>query len=232
MTPAQRAIPVLVGLMLCGDSGLRLDPVAAAEGADDVVTREAVCRWAKKPPVLDGKLDDACWQEAAPITRFASYWDKDKTPRAGTRAYLVWDDEALYYAGTMTDAELRSFGKHRNDTLWDGDVFELFLKPTVNGPAYYEFQANPREFVFECAMPRRGDFPRISTQAPILGNKAVVRLEGTLDHPGDKRPELDRRGPHPLVGVPAHRRQAEAGRRVAVRGSAGTTTARRAPSRS
>ena len=33
-------------------------PVADAE----IVTREAVCRWAEQPPVLDGKLDDRCWQ--------------------------------------------------------------------------------------------------------------------------------------------------------------------------
>ena len=186
-------------------------------GRADVVTREAVCRWAAKPPVLDGKLDDACWQGAAPITRFASYWDENKTPRAGTRAYLVWDDEALYYGGTMTDAELRSYGKHRNDSLWDGDVFEMFFKPSADGPAYYEFQANPRELIFECAMPRRGDFPKDFTLAPILGNKAVVRAGGDARPSRRQGPELDRRGPHPLVGVPAHRRQAEAGRRVAVR---------------
>ena len=180
------------------------------------MTREAVCRWAARPPVLDGKLDDRCWQDAVAITQFASYWDK-KTPRAGTRAYLVWDDEALYYAATMTDAELRSYGTHRNDSLWDGDVFEMFFKPSADGPEYYEFQANPRELIFECAFPRRGDYPKDFDQAPVLGNKAVVRLDGTLDQPGDTRHELDRRGPHPLVGVPAHRRQAEARRRVAIR---------------
>src|SRR5579875_2740813 len=125
MTPARRATLIILVLGLAIGAG----PRASAQEPDDVVTREAVCRWAAQPPVLDGRLDDPCWQGAAPITRFASYWDKEKTPRQGTRAYLVWDEEALYYAGTMTDAELRSYGKHRNDTLWDGDVFELFLKP-------------------------------------------------------------------------------------------------------
>ena len=96
---------------------------------DEMVTRQAVCRWASKPPVLDGKLDDPCWQQAKVIDHFAAYWNK--TPRSGTRAFLVWDDEAIYYAGSMTDAEVRAFGTHRNDTLWDGDVFELFLKPSA-----------------------------------------------------------------------------------------------------
>jgi hypothetical protein len=203
MIPSRRTIPVLLSLALAGylaiGAGLRAagqqvrtqEPTRAKRLAPpeqietDVVTREAVCRWAARPPVLDGKLDDRCWQDAVAITQFASYWD-NKTPRQGTRAYLVWDDEALYYGGTMTDAELRSYGKHRNDTLWDGDVFEMFFKPNVESPQYFEFQANPREFIFECYFPKRGDYPKDFQKAPLLGNKAVVRLEGTLDQPGDQ----------------------------------------------
>ena len=151
---------------------------------DEIVTRQAVCRWADRPPVLDGKLDDPCWKNAAVIDRFGAYWTK--TPRQGTRAYLVWDDEALYYAATMTDTELRSYGTHHNDTLWDGDVFELFFKPSTDRPAYYEFQANPREIVFEMAFPGRGQVKEPLDKAPALGSKAVVALDGTLDQPGDK----------------------------------------------
>jgi hypothetical protein len=150
----------------------------------DIVTREAYCRWAIKPPVLDGKLDDKCWEETVPIAQFASYWTK--TSRAGTKAYLVWDDEALYYGATMNDNELRAYGTKRNDTLWDGDVFEMFFKPSVEKPAYYEFQANPRALIFECYFPKRGDSPKDFSKAPLLGNKAVVTLNGTLDHPGDR----------------------------------------------
>ena len=157
---------------------------ATAAPPDEVATREATCRWADRPPVLDGKLDDPCWKGAEAITRFASYWE-GKTPRPGTRAYLAWDDDALYYAATMSDAELRAFGKARNDSLWNGDVFEMFFKPSADRPAYYEFQANPKALIFECFFPERGIYPKDLGQAPVLGNTAVVHLEGTLDHPGD-----------------------------------------------
>lgn len=123
---------------------------------EELVSRRAVCRRAEKPPVLDGKLDDPCWQKADAIDHFATFWTDPKIPRKGTVAYLVWDDEAIYYAGSMTDAELRSFGTRRNDSLWNGDVFELFLKPSGDRPEYYEFQANPRGIVFEIAFPKRG----------------------------------------------------------------------------
>jgi hypothetical protein len=153
----------------------------------DLVTRNAVCRWAEQAPVLDGKLDDRCWEKAAVVDRFATFWTVPKAPRKGMLAYLVWDDDALYYAGSMTDAELRAFGTHRNDSLWKGDVFELFLKPSAERPEYYEFQANPRGIVFEAAFPRRGhQFPGGFKSAGELGSKAVVTLKGTLDQPGDK----------------------------------------------
>jgi hypothetical protein len=160
-------------------------PGSGLQRADtELVTPSAVCRWTAAPPVLDGKLDDACWQKAAAIDRFASYWTK--TPRAGTTAYLLWADDALYYAATMTDSELRSFGTKRNDSLWDGDVFELFFKPSATEPDYYEFQANPRAFVFEVYWPRRGKDLGDLTKLPALGSKAAVLMKGTLDQPGDR----------------------------------------------
>ena len=161
-------------------------PVGVLIEGGDVVTRSAICRWAAKPPVLDGKLDDPCWQCAVVIDRFASFWMTPPKPRRGTFAYLVWDYDALYYAGSMTDEELRSFGTKRNDHLWNGDVFELFLKPSEERPEYYEFQANPRGVIFEAPFPKRGhDFGGFA-KAPVLGSKAVVALEGTLDQPGDR----------------------------------------------
>jgi Carbohydrate family 9 binding domain-like len=149
-----------------------------------MATQQAVCRWAAAPPKLDGKLDDPCWQHAAAIEQFATYWIK--TPRTGTRAYLVWDDDALYYAGTLTDAEVKSFGTQRNDTLWNGDVFEMFFKPSALKPEYYEFQANPRGVIFEMAFPKRGEYPDPLSKGPLLGNEAAVMVDGTLDHPGDR----------------------------------------------
>ncbi|WP_165065464.1 carbohydrate-binding family 9-like protein [Paludisphaera rhizosphaerae] len=151
--------------------------------AEPPTTKNAECRRAVEPPKLDGKLDDRCWRDAKPITEFAAFWIGESRP--GTKAMLAWDDEFLYYAGEMSDAELRASGRNRNDHLWEGDVFEMFFKPRDDQPAYYEFQANPLASVFEVAFPKRGPLGHAFNQEPVLGNEAVVALQGTLDRPGD-----------------------------------------------
>ena len=194
MILSRRILSVLLGLSLTSLVAFSAEPGQPSERKGsrfppelvEQVTRQATCKWAVRPPVLDGKLDDPCWKQAVPIDRFASFWTKSQTPRPGTIAYLAWDDAALYYAALMSDAELRAYGARRNDSLWDGDVFELFFKPSDKKPEYYEFQGNPKELVFEAAWPKRGgDYGDLTKLAP-LGSKAVVEIKGTLDHPGDK----------------------------------------------
>jgi lysophospholipase L1-like esterase len=148
-------------------------------------TDEAICQWAAAPPKIDGKLDDPAWKSAAVITRFPAFWSK-KDSGSGTRAMLVWDRDALYYAATMTDSELRSFGTKRNDMLWNGDVFELFFKPSTERPEYYEFQVNPKSVILELPFSRRGEDFRKLAALPTLGMTAVATVDGTLDQPGDK----------------------------------------------
>jgi len=147
-------------------------------------TEQAVCRRVAQPPTLDGKLDDPCWAGADVIDKFPAFWAG--TPSgSGTKARLAWDDDNLYFSAAMTDREMRAFGTRRNDHLWNGDVFELFFKPSPASPAYYEFQVNPKSVIFEIAIPSRG-FPLDKlVAAPPMGTTAVAVVDGTLDTPGD-----------------------------------------------
>ena len=170
--------PLLVGLVST------ITALDAAEPPGPAAARKATCRFAAKPPVLDGNLDDDAWKHAEVIPTFPSFWN-GRPSDDSTQAMLVWDDDALYFAATMKDKELRAFGTKRNDALWNGDVFELFFKPSEEGPAYYEYQANPRSVILELAWPRRNDnFRRIAAEPPT-GMTAVAKVDGTLDHPGD-----------------------------------------------
>jgi hypothetical protein len=166
--------------LLAGASG------PTALGAEPPVTREAECRWAARAPTLDGKLDDPAWVGAAVIDRFPAFWKEDQPgPAHATKARLVWDREALYFAGELTDADVRAFGTKHNDSLWNGDVFEMFLKPSRDRPEYFEFQANPKSVLFEAAfLARDKPVEPIATGKP-LGMSAVAVVDGTLDTQGD-----------------------------------------------
>jgi hypothetical protein len=158
---------------------------AQASAPEPSVTREAVCRWVDQAPVIDGKLDDPAWARAAAINRFAAYWNRAEVASA-TRAKLVWDATALYFAAELSDTEIRAFGTRRNERLWLGDVFELFFKPATDRPEYYEFQVNPRSTILELAFPQRGfDFATLAARPP-LGMEAVAVVDGTLDRPDDR----------------------------------------------
>jgi hypothetical protein len=170
-------------LLLCGLALLVQEREPSTKAPE--ATREAVCRWADKAPVIDGKLDDPAWEHAQFIDCFPAFWE-GRPSDGSTKARLLWDDKGIYFAATMTDAELRSFGKNRNDHLWEGDVFELFLKPDENKPAYYEFEVNPRSAVVELTIPKRPfDYDKVAAETPV-GIKAVAVVDGTLDIPGDR----------------------------------------------
>jgi len=160
------------------------EPVA--RGVDPPATREADCRWTEHAPKIDGKLDDPAWKTASVIDRFPSFWNQTESgPAHATKARLLWDHDALFFAAEMTDADVRSFGAKHNDHLWNGDVFELFFKPSRDRPEYYEFQANPKSVLFEASFLER-DRPvePFETSRP-LGMSAVAMTDGTPDHPGD-----------------------------------------------
>ena len=86
----------------------------------------------------------------------------------------------------MTDAGLQSFGTKRNDHLWNGDVFELFLKPSTWSTRSIMNSGRILAVVFEAPFPKRGHDLGDFANAPLLGSKAVVVLKGTLDQPGDR----------------------------------------------
>jgi uncharacterized protein (TIGR03067 family) len=142
---------------------------------EPAVTREAECRWTEQAPTIDGKLDDPAWRSASVIDRFPAFWKKSETaPAHATKAKLVWDREALYYSAEMVDADVRAFGTKHNDHLWNGDVFEMFFKPSLDRPQYFEFQVNPKSVLFEAAFLERNKPVEPFESSKPLGMSAVA----------------------------------------------------------
>lgn len=98
-------------------------------------------------PVIDGKLDDACWQNSVEIPTLPNRTG-DKITEA-TRFFISYDKENLYIGAEVQQSYLDpvynlldkvkpSAGK-RDDPVYGDDSIEVFLMP---GDFYYQFVVN------------------------------------------------------------------------------------------
>jgi hypothetical protein len=170
----------ILGLVACGcfpGGG------APAKGRARVIP----CRRATSKIVIDGKLDEAAWENARPVDDFAIPPTGAK-PRHPTSARLLWDDQFLYLGVVMEDFDVTAVKKDHDAWLWEDDVCELFLKPSTVDHHYYELQVTPLGTTLDLLIPRRGagTFDRWKTWES--GIKAAIAISGTLNdwHDQDK----------------------------------------------
>ena len=94
---------------------------------------------------IDGKLDEFVWSAAPQINTFHRVTvgqEFGDIPQV-TRARMVWDDEALYFAFTCRDTDIWAIYTDEDDRMWSEEVVEVFIDPDGDGRDYLEFQVNP-----------------------------------------------------------------------------------------
>jgi hypothetical protein len=101
---------------------------------------------ADKPPVIDGKLDDAIWQTVQPLTGFKTYApDYGKDMSEQTEAYVAYDSENLYFAFRCYDNEpdkIKAAITSRDNNRSD-DWVCINLDSFNDQQALYCFYSNP-----------------------------------------------------------------------------------------
>ncbi len=108
--------------------------------------------YADEAPQIDGQLDDAAWQQAAPLNLMTRYSDQ-ATPRYKTSALVCFDDDNLYLSMICQEPAL----DHRVDTSdgvrdqWAGDVLEIFLDPQRTRAGAYHFAFNSAASQYDAA---------------------------------------------------------------------------------
>lgn len=98
-----------------------------------------------QPPVIDGKLDDACWREATLFSGFIDIngvWAPDQTT-----AYVTYDDLYLYVAFRCNEHEMDLIREtvtedDQTGILTDDDAIEFFLDANHDQKTYYQFGIN------------------------------------------------------------------------------------------
>lgn len=114
---------------------------------------------------VDGRIDEAAWQAAEPITNFYVYRPVGGTNRSPTEVRILWDSQNLYVAFRCTDADIWSYSNEPDAELWRGDACEFFVKPSRTSLVYYEFVMAPNGTLLDVRNPSRGagGAPRFKT---------------------------------------------------------------------
>ncbi|MBK9265837.1 MAG: carbohydrate binding family 9 domain-containing protein [Polyangiaceae bacterium] len=120
---------------------------AAAAAATPHMTAVRVDR----PPVLDGKLDEAVWRHAKPTDKFTQKTpDAGKPPSHSTRVRIIYDNEAIYVGveceqrGTPVVARLT-----RRDRWIEADVVWVGFDTRDDGKSALEFGVNAAGVLYD-----------------------------------------------------------------------------------
>ncbi|OFW39113.1 MAG: hypothetical protein A3F70_11230 [Acidobacteria bacterium RIFCSPLOWO2_12_FULL_67_14] len=139
------------------------DPPVASQAAPDNGGRRtmtAVRLPAGASVVLDGRLDEAFWQQAAPAADFIQIDPDNGTPATEpTEVRIVFDDDALYMGVTCFDSDPEGwigFERRRDQTLGSDDRFMWTIDTFLDGRSGYFFEMNPSGLMADALMGTNG----------------------------------------------------------------------------
>ena len=110
-------------------------------------------------PIIDGRLDEAAWAAAEPLTGFVQYEPVAGAPSSETtEVRILTDGDALYIGAWMFDSEPDQIivGERRRDTnLSDSDAFLVVFDTYLDRQTGFVFGTNPGAIEYDGQV--RGD---------------------------------------------------------------------------
>ncbi|MHC4872711.1 MAG: exo-rhamnogalacturonan lyase family protein [Planctomycetota bacterium] len=97
----------------------------------------------KTAPVIDAKLNDACWQAVEPLSPPRNTYT-GLEPIEGTEFKVVYDRKNIYIAARLVENyKDRLLGKKQTKRdMYGGDNIEIFMGSDKNSKMYYQFICN------------------------------------------------------------------------------------------
>jgi hypothetical protein len=145
-------------------------------------------RFTSSPPVVDGRLDDAAWNDVAWTDDFLDIEGATRpTPRYRTRAKLLWDERLLYVAAELEEPDVWATLRSHDEIVFHDDDFEIFVDPDGDRRTYYELETNALGTVFDLFLPRtyRDGGPAVHSWN-CQGLVTRIDVQGSLNDPRDE----------------------------------------------
>lgn len=146
------------------------------------------CRRSPSRIRIDGRLDDPAWRKAAWTADFVDIEGAAKPrPRFRTRAKMLWDDDFFYVAAELSEPHIWATLTAHDSVIFRDNDFEVFLNPSGDGLNYFEFEINALNTGWDLFLPKpykKGG--RADNSWEIPGLQTAVRVDGTLNDPGDR----------------------------------------------
>ncbi len=93
-------------------------------------------------PVMDGRLDDPCWQDAGILNQFYIYGDDQRRQTKTTAVQLCCDERWLYLGLNCANPEMDQLEQKifdKEGAIHQDDSLEIFLDPGTDGQDYYHY---------------------------------------------------------------------------------------------
>jgi len=167
-------------------AGRRTEPEPVPAEAPAV--RGYVASRAREGPRIDGRLDEAAWDDVAWTEPFLDIeGDRRAAPRFETRARMMWDETRLYIGAVLEEPHLQASLEKRDTVLYLDNDFEVFIDPDGDTHDYFELEVNAlgTEWDLRLGKPYR-DGGRADHAWDIAGLRTAVSLDGTLNDPSDR----------------------------------------------
>ena len=151
---AARGLSAVLALCLAGagaPDGVQAQPApdaqpqAPAAGPEARAGRQISAPRIGSPPVIDGRLDDAVWRDAAHVTDLYQRRPHDGLPATeATDIFLAYDSDSLYlgFHAHYSDPGLLRANRRDRDETFEDDLFLVYFDPFLDQQRAYVFTVN------------------------------------------------------------------------------------------
>ena len=151
---AARGLSAVLALCLAGagaPDGVQAQPApdaqpqAPAAGPEARTGRQISAPRIGSPPVIDGRLDDAVWRDAAHVTDLYQRRPHDGLPATeATDIFLAYDSDNLYlgFHAHYSDTGLLRANRRDRDETFEDDLFLVYFDPFLDQQRAYVFTVN------------------------------------------------------------------------------------------